>query len=83
MKRDFALIRFLLGGHSCFKWHMSSNGTTTARFFFLLILKVKNVLKYQTLYSFQLSTGVPLFRKPNMCQWWAKIALKLKNDLKK
>ena len=71
------------GAHSCFKWHMSSNGTTTARFIFLLILKLKNGLKYQTLYSFQLSTGSKLFRKAKLRRWWTKIEQKTKNCPKK
>ena len=69
--------------HSCFKWHMSSNGTTTARFIFLLIPKLKNGHKYQTLYSFQLSTGSKLFRKAKLCRWWTKIDQKTKKCPKK
>ena len=62
---------------------MSSNGTTTARFIFLLILKLKNGHKYQTLYSFQLSTGSKLFRKAKLCRWWTKIDQKTKKCPKK
>ena len=42
--------------------------------FFLLILKLKNVLKYQTLYS----TGSKLFRKAKLCRWLTKIDQKTK-----
>ena len=62
---------------------MSSNGTTTARLFFLLILKLKNVLKYQILYSFQLSRGAKLFKKAKLCRWWTKIDQKTKKCPKK
>ena len=51
--------------------------------FFLLILKLKNVLKYQTLYSFQLSAGAKLFRKAKLCRRWTKIAQKTKKWPKK
>ena len=51
--------------------------------FFLLILKLKNVLKYQILYSFQLSRGAKLFKKAKLCIWWTKIDQKTKKCPKK
>ena len=47
--------------------------------FFLLILKLKNVLKYQTLYSFQLSAGSKFLEKLNCVDGGPKSIKKQKN----
>ena len=82
-KIHYSSIEDIISHHNCFRWLMRSNGTTPARFFVLLILKLKNVLKYQILYSFQLSRGAKLFKKAKLCIWWTKIDQKTKKCPKK